>query len=315
MISRLNIVLALIGITAITHAGYAYQKHIDISQKLANSAHQCDNRLSDLSTKFDAEITKIQREIAQRKVQPATIETLVSYEYETLPEEFLAETDKPEIERYDESLGDIVARKYRFLFAKLDLSPGQLEQLKLLLEQREALALKIKDAKEFGDDSGIDKDSLWDIESELENVNTQIEELLDDETRQRFTALKDSDEEQKHFNQYTLGVNSLFPLDNVQQEAVLFTRLKHKQQFEEKLQSSGFDQDYPLSKEQSEKLLKDLEMAAMRYKHSFLQEIRRELDHSSYPMDQYTLLENYTNTEFKELLSAYREKIEQRGVY
>ncbi|WP_185231529.1 hypothetical protein [Teredinibacter franksiae] len=80
MISRLNIVLALIGIAAITHAGYAYQKHIDISQKLANSAHQCDNRLSDLSTKFDGEITKIQREIAQRKVQPPTIETLVSYE-------------------------------------------------------------------------------------------------------------------------------------------------------------------------------------------------------------------------------------------
>jgi hypothetical protein len=125
--------------------------------------------------------------------------------------------------------------------------------------------------------------------------------------------LRNSDDEQKQFNQYTLGLNGLFPLDDEQQESVLFARLKHKEIFEKTLESSGVNMDYPLTKEQRDALIKDVEMAAMRYKHGFLMEARNMLDHDNYPMDQYSLLENYTNTEFNYIIKELQAKIDKRG--
>jgi hypothetical protein len=55
-------------------------------------------------------------------------------------------------------------------------------------------------------------------------------------------------------------------------------------------------------------------MAAMRYKHGFLMEAHTLLDHDSFPMDQYTLLENYTNTEFTKMIDKLRAKIDRRGI-
>lgn len=315
MNNKISIVFALLAVATLAGSAYLYQENNNLEQQLAASTSACDKNLLDLSAHFENELDRIQAEIDRRIAMQATAD-VTEVVYSKPAEQILNgdEAVKPQLERYDESLEDIVRRKYRFLFARLDLSPAEMEELRLLLLEREQLALKIQDAKEFGDESGISKDDLWDLEYQLEDVDLRIEELLSGENLQRYAMLKDSDEEQKHFNQYTLGVNGLFPLNNKQQEAVLFTRLKHKQRFEESIKNSGINENFPLTKEQSEALLKDLEMAAMRYKHSFLQEIRGELDHDNFPMDQYTMLENYTNTEFQQLIDSLRAKVEDRGI-
>lgn len=310
-----KVLLALPALALIAASVYLQQQNSQLEAQLAFSQNQCDKSLLDLANHYENELERIQREIDHRIAMQATA-TTTEVVYTKPAEQILDEREsvKPQLERYDESLEDIVRRKYRFLFARLDLSPAEMEELRLLLLEREQLALQIQDAKEFGEESGVSKEDMWDLEYQLEEVDLRIEELLSGENHQRYAMLKDSDEEQKHFNQYTLGINGLFPLNNKQQEAVLFTRLKHKQRFEDTLKQSGLSEGFPLTKEQSETLLKELEMAAMRYKHSFLQEIRGQLDHSNFPMDQYTMLENYTNTEFQQLIDDLRKQVEQRGV-
>lgn len=309
-------ILSLLPATAlIVAAVYFQQDNAKLETQLAFSQSQCDKSLLELTKHFESELERIQKEIDHRIAMQATT-TTTKVVYTKPAEQILTESEsvKPQLERYDESVEEIVRRKYRFLFARLDLSPAEMEELRLLLIEREQLALRIQDAKEFGDEAGVSRDELWDLEYQLEDVDLRIEELLNGENLQRYALLKDSDEEQKHFNQYTLGVNGLFPLNNKQQESVLLTRLRHKQRFEETIKQSGLSEGFPLTKEQSEALLKDLEMAAMRYKHSFLQEIRGELDHSNFPMDQYTMLENYTNTEFEQMMDDLRAKVQERGV-
>ena len=311
---KINLILTAITVASISGAGYTFKRHSGLKQQLIENNLQCDQRVVELREKYQSEFDKIQKAIDGRVVMNSQVNVTPTSINTQAKQEPIVENTKPVLEKFDESLEEIVRRKYRFLFAKLNLSAADMAYLRQLLLEREDLALKIQDAKEFGDESGVSQADIWELEIALEDVNTRIEDLLDDENNQRYAMLKDSDEEQKQFNQYTLGINGLFPLNNQQQESVLFTRLKHKQLFEETLKNSGLDQDYPLTKEQSDELYKKLEMAAMRYKHTFLQEIRGELDHDNFPMDQYTMLENYTNTEFQQLLDNLRKKIEERGV-
>jgi hypothetical protein len=215
---------------------------------------------------------------------------------------------------YSESIEDIVAKKYYFLLKYLNLDENAEHKLIELLQMREQLALKIMDSKEYFQELGLAKEDIWNMERLLRDIDEQIEALLDAEHRVRYVMLRNSDVEQKQFNQYALGLNGLFPLDSEQQESVLFARLKQKEIFEKALESSGINMDYPLTQEQRDSLRKKVEFAAKRYKYSFLINARNVLDHDNYPMDQYTLLENYTNTEFNYLMRDLQEKIDSRGL-
>lgn len=299
-------------VTATVTASLYFQQ-MSLTGRLADAGQQCTIRTAQLVEQFETQLDEIQFKIA-RFQKTVVASPMFSHDAEWHEASDLERVELPSLERFDETVEEIVNRKYRFLFANLDLDAATREALYELMRKREQLALKLRDAREYGDEIRMEPGDISQLEYELEQVDNAIQDLLDHDNSQRYALLKDSDNEQEHFNQYTRGVNGLFPLNHEQQELLLFSKLRHKQAFEQTIAASGLDQDYPLTEAQRNELLSKLEMAAQRYKHAFLQEIRTDLDHDNYPMDQYTLLENYTNTEFQELLVELRNKIDERGV-
>ena len=310
----LTVILTVVATVTVTVTGSLYLQQTWLKKQLVHAGQQCADRTAHLVEHYEAQLDKIQFSIVRFQKTDAVASPVPVAEAEIQEDQNTARAELPTPERFDETLEDIVNRKYRFLFANLSLDAATHEALYQLMLEREQVALKIRDARDYGDELDIATSDISQLAYELEQIDGRIQELLDQDNSQRYALLKDSDNEQEHFNQYTLGVNGLFPLDREQQESLLFSKLRHKQAFEETIAASGLDQDYPLTEAQRSELLTKVEMAAQRYKHAFLQEIRMDLDHDSYPMDQYTLLENYTNTEFQELIAALRNKIDERGV-
>ncbi|MGD8911410.1 MAG: hypothetical protein PVJ68_01530 [Candidatus Thiodiazotropha sp.] len=264
--------------------------------------------------RYESDLESIQQEIDHRVLTQAN--TASSQDVSDTLTEHLNTNNKfrETLGEYSETIDEIITKKYYFLLKYLNLDSEDFHQLRTLLEKREKLALKIRDGKEYFPESGITQEDIWKMEEQLADIDIQIEQLLDSENLDRYVLLKNSDIEQKQFNQYSLGVSGLFPLDVEQQESVLFARLRHKAIFDNTISTLDIEADYPLTKEQRDSLLKQIEMAAMRYKHGFLMEAHTLLDHDSFPMDQYTLLENYTNTEFTEMIDKLRAKIDRRGI-
>lgn len=291
---------------------YILQQNNKLEGYLADRNDQCATHKQDLVDSYEHNLDIFQQEIDRRIVMEKNTESLSADYRVPQPQRKTNDISNFLPEDFDISLSAIVAKKYYFLLMRLNNEPDKKAELETILHSREKIALKIKDGLEFADESGTTKEDIWELESQLENIDYQIELILDEEHAQRFTMLKNSDEEQKQFNQYTLGIAGLFPLNGAQQESVLFTRLKHKQDFEEKMNALDIDMEFPLTSEQRDSLKKDVEMAVMHYKHGFLMEIRNELDHDNFPMDQYTLLENYVNTEFQEMINNLRAKIDKR---
>ncbi|HEX7025949.1 MAG TPA: hypothetical protein VF268_01770 [Gammaproteobacteria bacterium] len=303
MLNKPKIIFALIGFLLSINLVYLFHQNTVLKKELVNVGRQCRERLAQLEKDYQAELSEWQQYLL-------THANSIDNKKSTAAEEAGQANDpKPALERHDESLEEIVTRKYRFLFSHLDETIK--EELRRLLLERERLVLQIRDAREYEEIGSVTNIEL--LELELADIDARIEELLDQENRTRYVLLKDSDNEQHHFTQFTLGINGLFPLTAEQQETVLFSRLRHKAVYEAALRDSGINADYPLTQEQREQLYSTLEMALQRYKHGFLQEIRQHLDASNFPFDQYTLVENYTNTEFQEMLDQLRKKIDKRG--
>lgn len=282
---------------------YLSYRNTAFRKELAGAGQQCGQRLAALEQRYRAELEEWQQYLLAQTNSAASNKTAV--QTTAAP----PDDPKPALERYDETLEELVARKYRFLF--IHLSEVDKEKLRQLLLERERVALQIQDARDYEEIGKVTNIEL--LELQLADIDARIEELLNPENRERYGLLKDSDNEQHEFTQYTLGINGLFPLNAEQQEAVLFARLRHKEVYEATLRNLGFNADYPLTEKQRDRLSSAVENAVQRYKEDFLQEARPHLDGGNYPFDQYTLLENYTNTEFKEMLDALREKINQRG--
>jgi hypothetical protein len=296
------IILALIGILLSANLVYLFYRNAALKKDLVNVGQECRERLAQLEKDYRAELSEWQQYLLAQTSAP---------ENDNAVPEAADQTDdpKPILEHYDETLEEIVARKYRFLFSHLDEAVK--EELRRLLLERERLALQIRDAREYEEIGSVTNIEL--LELELADIDARIEELMNQENRTRYSLLKDSDNEQHHFTQFTLGINSLFPLTAEQQEAVLFSRLRHKEAYEAALRNSGINADYPLAPEQREQLYSTVEKALQQYKHGFLQEIRQYLDAGNFPFDQYTLVENYTNTEFQNMLARLRDKIDKRS--
>jgi hypothetical protein len=297
-----------------TNLVYMFHKKHELESNLFDKKEICVSRIQEMVERYESDLENIQQEIDHRVLMQANVSH--SPDFANMQEEYL-DTNKKSREtlgEFNESIEEIVAKKYHFLLIYLNLDPEDLHQLKILLEKREKLALKIRDGKEFFPESGVTQEDIWEMEEQLVDIDNQIEQLLDSDNLDRYVLLKNSDIEQKQFNQYSLGVSGLFPLDDEQQESVLFARLRHKAIFDDMISTLDIETDYPLTKEQRDSLIKEVEKATMRYKHGFLMEAHTLLDHDSFPMDQYTLLENYTNTEFKEILNNLKAKIAQRGI-
>lgn len=303
VMKKSGIILASISVLLGINVAYWFYRHAVLKGELADVGEQCEQRLAQLEQDYQAELSEWQQYLLAQTNAAENNNTVA------VKTEVPADDPKPLLERYDETLEEIVARKYRFLFMYLDEAVKQ--ELRQLLLERERIAIQIRDAREYEEIGRVTNIEM--LELELAEIDARIEELLGQENRKRYVLLKDSDNEQHHFTQFTLGINSLFPLTNDQQEVVLFSRLRHKEVYEATLRNSGINADYPLTEEQSEQLYSAVEMALQQYKHGFLQEIRQHLDTGNFPFDQYTLVENYTNTEFQEMLDKLREKINQRS--
>jgi len=307
-ITQTKFLLTLTGLLTIV-GYYQLNQYNALASQLETMPQQCEARASDLLKNRAAPATP-QTISLHSKAQPKPIKkpAKISSKHSAQSSTDQISKEQPKLQRFDESLEDIARRKYRFLLAKLDLSPAEKEHLLQLLIQREGVSLALRDAELFSDELNLDPNKVTDLQWELNILDEQIADILDDsDNGERYALLKDSEHEQEEFNQYTLGVSGLFPLEQPQQETVLMSRLKHKQTFE-----TAF---FFLSKAQQQSLLENLEQAAYRYKESFLDDVRPHLDHSNFPMDQYTMLENYTKTEFNQLVNNLREKVESRGVY
>jgi KaiC/GvpD/RAD55 family RecA-like ATPase len=290
-----------------------YKTH-ELESNLLDKKEICVSHIQEIVERYESDLESIQQEIDHRVLTQAN--TASSQDVSDTLTENLNTNNKfrETLGEYSETIDEIITKKYYFLLKYLNLDSEDFHQLRTLLEKREKLALKIRDGKEYFPESGITQEDIWEMEEQLADIDIQIEQLLDSENLDRYVLLKNSDIEQKQFNQYSLGVSGLFPLDVEQQESVLFARLRHKAIFDNTISTLDIETDYPLTKEQRDSLLKQIEMAAMRYKHGFLMEAHTLLDHDSFPMDQYTLLENYTNTEFTKMIDKLRAKIDRRGI-
>lgn len=316
-----KILYALVGLLVPTTLALFWQHH-NLNNQFEANRLQCEQQVSELFTMFEKGNAGINNaSVATVAYKPATTSSAqknsTAAKANKAPEPAQTQNnDNPKLQRFDESLEEIVKRKYRFLFARLNLSESEMQELIQLLIEREQISLKIRDAERFGDEVGFDKKDIADLKYQLEDVDDRIQLLLanNEENSQRYAMLKDSDSEQHEFSQYTLGITGLFPLDANQQETVLMSRLKHKQKFESEIAATGYNQDYPLTSEQQAEIIAKLEKAAYRYKEAYLRDVRPHLEHENFPMDQYTLLENYTKTEFETLVGELREKVASRGL-
>ena len=297
-------------------ATYAYIQNQSLSEQLSGINEQCELKAAALIQQENPKTTlsintRIKTETAPAPPSQKELKTKRPQAQEV--KEHLK--DQPKLQKFTESLDDIIKRKYRFLLSGLELSPAELEQLMQLLKKREKLSLELTDAKEFGEDLGLSSSDIADIQYQIALVDEEIQQILEAEQAERYALLKDSDNEQKEFSQYTLGITSLFPLKPDQQEQILFSKLRFKQQFESALQDAGFNMDYPLNAEQQAELISTLQQHADSYMKGFLEEVKPHVDHSNFPMDQYTLLENYTKTEFEQMLAKLKSQVEARGSY
>jgi hypothetical protein len=288
---------------------YLFYRNIYLREELADRQKECQNRIARLQSDYQAKLQELQQYLLTR-ANPGTAATARNVtgapnDESDAPEAF----KKPAVERYDESIEEHVARKYRFLLTGLSESDKQ--ALMQLLIERERIALRLRDIREYGDartDATPEKS-----EPQLAEIDGQIQDLLDSLGYQKFELLKDSDNAQRHFTQFTLGINGLFPLNNGQQEAVLFAKMRHEQAFEAALNDLGLYADDPLTQLQRGNLHAAVQNASEQYKRDFLQEIKQYLDSSNFPFDQYTLVENYTNTEFQQMMDEMRKKIDARA--
>lgn len=92
--------------------------------------------------------------------------------------------------------------------------------------------------------------------------------------------------------EYAGGISRLAPLDEAQERALLFAKLRHKQWYETALREAGFyREDLPAAGREYAR--QAAEEALEHYRQNYLMEIRPFLDER-----QFTLLSNYETTEY-----------------
>lgn len=300
-------VLALVVLGCAAGSAHLVRQYYQLKTAQAQNRQACEQKLAVLEADYQNQISQLKdyllAQFDSRKRDTVADSTEVQDELEAV---------KPKLASYDETLEELVLRKYRFLFSNLNLSEADKLKLQQLLMERERINLIILDARQY-DEVAAEVD-IQALELQLAEIDDQIRALLDQDNIERFNMLRDSEEEQRDFTQYTLGINGIFPLTQEQQEKVLFAKLKYKKQFQQKLRSAGLYDDYLLSEEQRQKLLDDVKKAVDEYKSQFLIDVQQFLDNNNAYFDQYTLLENYETTEFNNMIKEFEKIIDKRAM-
>ena len=141
----------------------------------------------------------------------------------------------------DSDLPERVAIKYRFLFADLRLDSAAFEILARYLLERESITQAAEKAIANEDEDA--SDHLGPHRQRLAEIDAGVEALLQPADRATYTALKDSDAEQRRLFQYLGGIHHVAPLDETQERAILEAKLRQKQRYQTVVRDCGLDRD------------------------------------------------------------------------
>lgn len=192
---------------------------------------------------------------------------------------------------------NFVDDKYRFLLR--DVRGARRQQLLEALLARERVVVQINTAKQ-ADDPRL-KESLPALEARKLELDRRIGELLPASELAAFEALKDSDIERFQVEDYAGGISNVAPLSEANKQAVLSTKLAHRQRFRRVLEDSRL-MTGELNATERQLAFNEVSRALTESHQGYLQEVRQYL----YDDEQFTLLSNYETTEYNAELAKLR---------
>jgi hypothetical protein len=192
----------------------------------------------------------------------------------------------------DASFREYVAGKYRFLSQRS-------ERLQAALLEREELLVALNTARQSADPAA--KEAIPRRQAQLAELDRKIGTLLHPADLAAYDVLKDSDIEQFQLEDYAGGIRNVAPLNDADKQAILYTKLVHRQRFRRVLNDSGLMRG-DLSAAERQVVFADVSRALKDSRDSYLQEVRQYLSND----EQFSLLSNYENSEFDAELAKLR---------
>jgi hypothetical protein len=184
-----------------------------------------------------------------------------------------------------------VNRKYRYL--------PQSPRLTAALLERERIAVTINTAKQSADPN--EKQKMPQLQAELAEADRKVGGLLAAGDVAGYEVLKNSDVDQFQFEDYVGGISNVVPLADERKQAILYAKLTNRYRFNQVLENSGLMRG-DLTASQRQNAFNDVSRALRESRDGFLQEARQHM----HDEEQFTLLENYENTEYSGELDKLR---------
>lgn len=278
-----NLFLNTLSALFILYLAYLDKHGEELERQLAANRLECKQRFDQLQNDYRAEIGDLQ-EYLQKQYNRAPGTTV---------QRQAADTEQQGKQQQQGQSGDrapelTVDQKYRYLYDFLpDLRESGKEILRELLLEREQLA-----------------ENEYQNAEQLGGIEAQIGELLGAEGYQQYQLLKNSDVEQHHLKMYAQSISNSMPLTGEQERELLYAKLRHKQNFEIAVRSSGLYWG-KWSPEERARIQAAVPQALEQYKKSYLIEARRFLS-----AEQFKQLNNYETTEFNWELKRLLKQIE-----
>jgi hypothetical protein len=194
---------------------------------------------------------------------------------------------------------DYVNGKYRFLFRSKTIAAKDVAAIERALLERERIATLIRTAKQSSDEK--ERESIPQRQKELDVLERKIAGMLPASEIAAFEMLKDSDIEQFQLEDYAGGISNVAPVDEDSKQSILYTKLQHRQRFRRVLDDSRL-MSGELTRAERKAAFADVSRALEASHEGYLREVRQYLFND----EQFDLLSNYENTEYKEELEKLR---------
>lgn len=190
--------------------------------------------------------------------------------------------------------------KYRFLIESAGSKARGAQQLRAALLSRERVMVGINTARQSNDAN--ERSSLPARLAELATVEQRIGALLPPADMAAFEFLRDSHIEQFQLDDYAQGISNVTPLAEADRRAILYSKLATRQRFRQVLEHSGLMRGEVAPGDRG-RVLDQVARALIESRDSFLEEARQYLHDD----EQYALLRNYENGEFRAELDKLRQ--------
>jgi hypothetical protein len=151
---------------------YQYHRNERLHTQLAAAQRLCQSRIARLQAEYQAELQELQQYLMKTNTSPppAQAATDPAAAATTQGDDAPESVRKPALERYNESMEELVARKYRFLLTQV--SETDRPALIQLLIARERLDLQLRDIREYGETPGDTEPG--ELELQLAEIDQRI---------------------------------------------------------------------------------------------------------------------------------------------